>query len=76
VEYVNVRKVKLQFNRLGEFHMCVEFPIVDMKIVMWSNIAIFLELKKVTAKTKSNDDGNEALMTPLIFNIRPFEPAH
>jgi len=41
VEYVNVRKVKLQFNRLGEFHMCVEFPIVDMKIVMWSNIAIF-----------------------------------
>jgi len=32
--------------------MCVEFPIVDMAIVMWSNIAIFLELKKVTAKTK------------------------
>jgi len=36
VELVSVRKEKLQFNRLAEFHVFVEFPISGYNaICLW-----------------------------------------
>lgn len=40
MELVSVRKEKLQFNRLAEFHVFVEFPISGYNAI-WTNFCTF-----------------------------------
>lgn len=73
MELLSVRKEKLQFNRLAEFHVFVEFPISGYNAI-WTNFCTFFFFSAMKKVIVIYDIRNEVLMTPLIFNIRPFEP--